>query len=93
MPVKWKQEELVVFNDGSYGAYWFASVLNTENGRSWTDRFKEKNPRFKVKKRFRHSNRRLAYNLAGKDYNRAYAEHVVPAATAERFVLYLTQRS
>ncbi len=85
------QKDLVVFNNGTHGR-WFASVLNTENGRNWTDRFKKKNPKYSVTKRYRHSDRRLAYELAGKDYDRAYAEHVVPAATAERFVLYLTQR-
>lgn len=84
------QKNLVVFNDGSHG-HWFASVLNTENGINWTDKFKKKNPHLSVRKRFRHSNRRLALSLVGKKYI-SYTQNEAPAKTAERFVLYLTKK-
>jgi hypothetical protein len=85
------QTDLVVFNNGKQpkNPHWFAMVLNTEAGREWVKKFKKKNPQYKVKCRYRHSDRRLAYQLAGKDYDRSYPEHVVPKEFAERMAVYI----
>lgn len=87
-----KQTEMIKFNNGTYGANWFALVLNTPEGLKWIENFKKLNPHLSVNLRGRHHDRRLAYQLAGKDYDRAYAEHVVPKTTAERFAVYTSQK-
>lgn len=87
-----KQTEMVKFNNGTYGASWFALVLNSSEGLKWIENFRKNNPHLAVKLRGRHSDRRLAYNLAGKDYYGTYREHTVPKATAERFAVYTSQK-
>ena len=84
-----KQKSIVLFNDGKQRASWFALILNTPEGLQWIKNFKKKNPKCKIKLRTRHSNRRLAYKLAGKDYDHSYPEHVVPKSVAERFAMYI----
>jgi len=86
-----KQTDLVVFNNGKQPRHphWFAMVLNTEAGQEWVKKFKKKNPQYKVRCRYRHSNRRLAYQLAGRDYDRSYREHVIPKQFAERMAIYV----
>ena len=91
MPVKWTQEDLVVFNNGTFGASWFASVLNNENGRNWIKRFREKNPQCLVRTRARSANRIQAFLKAGRtitDYIRS-SQKDCPRKSADRFVLYL----
>lgn len=52
------QTELVVFNTGEVAGKWFARIQNTENGRQWIKRFREKNRKFKVILYGRSPNRR-----------------------------------
>jgi len=42
------QKELVTFNNSAVAGNWFARVKNTENGRQWIERFREKNRKLKV---------------------------------------------
>jgi hypothetical protein len=42
------QTELVSFNTGEVAGKWFARIRNTENGRLWIQRFRDKNKTLKV---------------------------------------------
>ena len=95
MPQLWIQEDLVVFNNGTFGASWFASVLNNEAGRNWIKQFREKNIKCKVRTRARSKNRKQAFIDAGRTVNDYYcsSQQDCPRKTADRFVLYLEQNN
>jgi hypothetical protein len=89
-----KQTELVMFNNGQvkFGGQksnWFAMVLNNENGRKWISNFRKKNRHLSVKVYNRHSDRRLAYKLMGKNYDTSYEAHNVTKNAAEKFAVYI----
>lgn len=89
-----KQTELVMFNNGQvkFGgqkSHWFALVLNNENGQKWLENFRKKNRHLIVKVYNRHSNRRKAFELMGRNYDRSYAAHNIPRKFAERMALYI----
>jgi len=93
-----KQTELVMFNNGQvkfggYKSHWFALVLNTENGRRWVENFRKKNRHLKVKIYNRHSDRRKAFRLMGRDYDHSYAAHNIPRAFAERMAVYIEKNN
>jgi len=89
-----KQTELVVFNNGTlpHNPHWFAMVLNTENGRKWLENFRKKNRHLSVKVYHRHSNRRLAFEQMGRDYDHSYAAHNITRKFAEKLALYLYKK-
>jgi len=91
MPTKNTQIELVRFNNGKERGRWFAIILNNENGRKWIKNFKKKNPQCKIKLRYRYSDRRLAYQLAGKNYDTAYEAHDVPAKFVHSLEMYVSK--
>lgn len=95
MPIKWKQENLVVFNDGTITASWFASVLNNDNGRNWIKQFRKKNPKYRVTVRARSADRKNAFLKAGRTINDYYcsSQHDCPHTSADRFVLYLDRNN
>ena len=93
-----KQTELVMFNNGQvqfggHKSHWFALVLNTENGRKWLENFRKKNRHLKVTVFNRHSDRRKAFKLMGRDYDRSYAAHNIPRKFAERMAVYIERKS
>jgi hypothetical protein len=97
MKVLPKQTELVMFNDGTFRfgrekSHWFAMVLNNENGRKWIKNFRQKNRHLKVSIYNRHSDRRKAFELMGRDYDNSYAAHNIPQKFAERFALYIEEK-
>jgi len=91
-----KQTELVMFNNGvesgpykKQKSHWFAMVLNNENGRQWVKNFRNKNRHLKVTVYCRHSDRRKAFELMGRDYDHSYEAHNIPQKFAERFAVYV----
>jgi len=89
MALPQNQTDLVVFNNGTYDANWFACVINNDAGRKWVETLRKKNPKYYIKCRGRHSNRRTAYENMGRDYDRCYREHIIPLKYSDRFVVYM----
>jgi hypothetical protein len=82
------QTELVTFNTGEVAGKWFARVKNTENGRLWIQRFREKNRTLKVTIYGRSPNRKSRCT----DAKRRYYPNFHSASIAETIVVY-TERN
>lgn len=85
------QKELVIFNPGTpeFTGKWFARIKNTENGRQWIKRFREKNREFKVTSYGRSPNRRSRCVDTKSRYYPNYHKPVI----ADTIVIYLDKNS
>ena len=84
-----KQTELVAFNSKEFAGNWFARVKNTENGRQWIKRFREKNRKLKVTLYGRSPNRKSRCVEANVRY---YANRHI-ASIAETIVVYIEKNA